>query len=79
LGSGAPPARDADGKFPCPYCAKSFARTWHLTRHLRSRKCRSEPLACPRESSPALTSLQRQVTAHTCARSAATPSRAAMS
>ncbi|KAM3562069.1 hypothetical protein ARSEF4850_002917 [Beauveria asiatica] len=28
------PVRDADGKFPCPYCTKIYLHTKHLKRHL---------------------------------------------
>ncbi|TQV90214.1 zinc-finger doubledomain-containing protein [Cordyceps javanica] len=28
------PAQDTDGKFPCPYCAKTYLRAKHLKRHI---------------------------------------------
>jgi hypothetical protein len=73
------PAKDADGKFPCPHCTKTYLHAKHLKRHLLRRKCRSEPPHLPLRELPALTPLQIPVTAHTCACSAATPSRAAIS
>ncbi|KAF4126763.1 Fungal specific transcription factor domain [Geosmithia morbida] len=42
-GSGAPksaivPIKDADGKFPCPHCTKTYLHAKHLKRHLLRRK-----------------------------------------
>ena len=34
------PPKDAEGKFPCPYCAKNYLHAKHLKRHLLRRKCR---------------------------------------
>ena len=34
------PAKDAEGKFPCPHCAKTYLHAKHLKRHLLRRKCR---------------------------------------
>ena len=36
---GAPtPAKDSDGKFPCPHCNKNYLHAKHLKRHLLRRK-----------------------------------------
>lgn len=35
------PAKDADGKFPCPHCTKTYLHAKHLKRHLLRRKCLS--------------------------------------
>ncbi len=32
------PPRDAEGKFPCPYCSKNYLHAKHLKRHLLRRK-----------------------------------------
>ena len=32
------PQKDADGKFPCPHCTKSYLHAKHLKRHLLRRK-----------------------------------------
>lgn len=32
------PAKDADGKFPCPHCNKTYLHAKHLKRHLLRRK-----------------------------------------
>jgi hypothetical protein len=34
------PAKDADGKFPCPHCTKTYLHSKHLKRHLLRRKFR---------------------------------------
>lgn len=34
------PVKDADGKYPCPHCAKTYLHAKHLKRHLLRRKCR---------------------------------------
>ena len=34
------PPKDAEGKFPCPYCAKNYLHAKHLKRHLLRRKCK---------------------------------------
>ncbi len=31
--------KDADGKFPCPHCTKTYVHAKHLKRHLLIRKC----------------------------------------
>lgn len=33
------PQKDADGKFPCPHCTKTYLHAKHLKRHLLRRKC----------------------------------------
>lgn len=33
------PAKDADGKFPCPHCNKTYLHAKHLKRHLLRREC----------------------------------------
>lgn len=33
------PVKDADGKFPCPHCTKTYLHAKHLKRHLLRRKC----------------------------------------
>lgn len=68
------PAKDADGKFPCPHCTKTYLHAKHLKRHLLRRKCHETPLP-----SFAPNRAQTPETAHTCACSVATPSRAATS
>ena len=35
------PAKDADGKFPCPHCNKTYLHAKHLKRHLLRRKSSS--------------------------------------
>lgn len=35
------PAKDADGKFPCPHCTKTYLHAKHLKRHLLRRKLQS--------------------------------------
>ena len=32
------PAKDADGKFPCPHCTKTYLHAKHLKRHLLRRE-----------------------------------------
>ena len=32
------PAKDADGKFPCPHCNKTYLHAKHLKRHLLRRE-----------------------------------------
>lgn len=32
------PQKDADGKFPCPHCTKTYLHAKHLKRHLLRRK-----------------------------------------
>jgi hypothetical protein len=32
------PQKDADGKFPCPHCNKTYLHAKHLKRHLLRRK-----------------------------------------
>ena len=39
------PQKDADGKFPCPHCTKTYLHAKHLKRHLLRRKC--SPLFFP--------------------------------
>lgn len=68
------PAKDADGKFPCPHCTKTYLHAKHLKRHLLRRKCHETPLP-----SFAPNRAQTPETAHTCVCSVATPSRAATS
>jgi hypothetical protein len=38
------PAKDADGKFPCPHCTKTYLHAKHLKRHLLRRKFYRMPL-----------------------------------
>ena len=33
------PAKDAEGKFPCPHCNKTYLHAKHLKRHLLRREC----------------------------------------
>jgi len=37
------PQKDADGKFPCPHCNKTYLHAKHLKRHLLRRKSRFLP------------------------------------
>lgn len=37
------PAKDADGKFPCPHCTKTYLHAKHLKRHLLRRECFLSP------------------------------------
>lgn len=37
------PAKDADGKFPCPHCNKTYLHAKHLKRHLLRREYREPP------------------------------------
>ena len=32
------PAKDADGKYPCPHCTKTYLHAKHLKRHLLRRE-----------------------------------------
>jgi hypothetical protein len=42
------PVKDADGKFPCPHCTKTYLHAKHLKRHLLRRKYTpSRPAARP--------------------------------
>jgi hypothetical protein len=36
--SSAVPQKDADGKFPCPNCTKTYLHAKHLKRHMLRRK-----------------------------------------
>ena len=36
------PAKDADGKFPCPHCTKTYLHAKHLKRHLLRRESSSQ-------------------------------------
>ena len=36
------PIKDADGKFPCPHCNKTYLHAKHLKRHLLRRKSLSK-------------------------------------
>ncbi|MBE3041822.1 C2H2-type zinc finger protein [Candidatus Bathyarchaeota archaeon] len=38
--------RNTGGSRSCPHCGRSFRRTEHLERHIRTR---SSPLSCPRD------------------------------
>ncbi|KAK6529011.1 hypothetical protein TWF694_004233 [Orbilia ellipsospora] len=42
----APPTKDANGKFPCPYCTKTYLHAKHLKRHLL-RHTGDRPYQCP--------------------------------
>jgi hypothetical protein len=37
------PAKDTDGKFPCPHCTKTYLHAKHLKRHLLRRKFPFQP------------------------------------
>lgn len=37
------PVKDADGKFPCPHCTKTYLHAKHLKRHLLRRKSQTRP------------------------------------
>jgi hypothetical protein len=37
------PQKDADGKFPCPHCTKTYLHAKHLKRHLLRRKSQNCP------------------------------------
>ncbi|KAF3919432.1 hypothetical protein ABW21_db0208921 [Orbilia brochopaga] len=41
-----PPTKDANGKFPCPYCTKTYLHAKHLKRHLL-RHTGDRPYQCP--------------------------------
>ena len=62
------PQKDADGKFPCPHCQKTYLHGKHLKRHLLRRKCGSIS-----SLTQSLTSLQTRAIGHTHAFSARTP------
>lgn len=40
------PQKDADGKFPCPHCTKTYLHAKHLKRHLLRRKSSSSLITC---------------------------------
>lgn len=64
------PAKDADGKFPCPHCVKTYLHAKHLKRHLLRRKsCNTMLLTI------ILICVQIPVIAHTCVFCAAIHSR----
>jgi hypothetical protein len=57
------PAKDADGKFPCPHCTKTYLHAKHLKRHLLRRKYSQN-----RHIRQTLTTLRyRRSTIHVCA------------
>jgi hypothetical protein len=68
------PAKDADGKFPCPHCTKTYLHAKHLKRHLLRRECFSSP-----NFLNAFNRIQILETALTCAFYAGILSRAATS
>lgn len=41
------PQKDADGKFPCPHCTKTYLHAKHLKRHMLRRKSSTSPSICP--------------------------------
>lgn len=62
------PTKDADGKFPCPYCSKTYLHAKHLKRHLLRREsgCNTDSvrsLILPRYWRPSIhvRSLQRHL------------------
>ena len=66
------PQKDADGKYPCPHCNKTYLHAKHLKRHLLRRK-----ITLRFEVSVIVTdNLQIPATDLTCAICAKTPSRA---
>lgn len=69
------PQKDADGKFPCPHCSKTYLHAKHLKRHLLRRKC------CDFKVMSISTDIFMQIlgTDHTCAICAKTPSLAVTS
>jgi hypothetical protein len=70
------PAKDADGKFPCPHCNKTYLHAKHLKRHLLRREFRKDISY----SKFALTDAsQTPVIAPTCVFCARTPSPAVTS
>jgi hypothetical protein len=40
------PAKDADGKFPCPHCTKTYLHAKHLKRHLFATPVTARTAAC---------------------------------
>lgn len=57
------PAKDADGKFPCPHCNKTYLHAKHLKRHL----LRRELLRVPLVGRQKINRIQTLETDHTCA------------
>lgn len=68
------PAKDADGKFPCPHCTKTYLHAKHLKRHLLRRK-----FSCFFPSGAKSNSEQILETDHTCVSFVAILSRAVTS
>jgi len=59
------PAKDADGKFPCPNCTKTYLHAKHLKRHMLRRKFRF--LFSPALDGVSLTLVRhRRSTVHVC-------------
>lgn len=67
------PVKDADGKFPCPSCTKTYLHAKHLKRHMLRRKSIFQTNAVL-----LIMLSQIPVIVHTCASSAPIPSRAAI-
>ena len=68
------PTKDADGKFPCPYCSKTYLHAKHLKRHLLRRES-----GCKHDSRALANFAKILGTVHTCAFSVKTPSPEAIS
>lgn len=68
------PTKDADGKFPCPYCSKTYLHAKHLKRHLLRRES-----GCQHRFHTLANFAKILGTVHTCAFSVKTPSHAAIS
>lgn len=67
------PTKDADGKFPCPYCSKTYLHAKHLKRHLLRRES-----GCQHRSRALANFAKILGTVHTCAFSVKTRSHAAI-
>lgn len=51
------PQKDADGKFPCPHCTKTYLHAKHLKRHLLRRKYQRPTAGIPTPTTLTLSSL----------------------
>lgn len=83
------PAKDADGKFPCPHCNKTYLHAKHLKRHLLRRELSFKSALPQAKKTPlfsyddvytnVFSSDQTPEIAHTCAFCARTRSREVIS
>jgi hypothetical protein len=73
------PQKDADGKFPCPHCNKTYLHAKHLKRHLLRRESLLSLAELSLDMHDTNKSSQTREIVHTCAICARTPSAEAIS